>query len=473
MSVSYRLASGENTGSPPRVCVHGLLSTCDMNASARRQHFFRTIQFVLRGGVAACALAVLPCHVFAQTEDPGLPLATQEDPPVPTEPMKPPTTVQEAETMMGALYPDNGNATEQAPANPEGEPTRPWKLTLQAGASAIYDTNIFIAPRHPQADLLFTVSPGIKFAWGDWLAQQGNFLVAAYTLSGLLFVAHPGQDTIEQQGSLDAQWRLARLTLAMQFRFQDLSSANVDVGNRTRRLLYDTALLNKYELSEKTYLEANLYNHIADYSTEISSTEWIARFWFNYRPTPKLTVGSGASVGYLDVEHSPGQTFEQGLLRASYSATEKLSFEAYGGVELRQLETGDRAFPVLDISGSYRPFEATELKLTAYRKVQNSALLAGENYTVTGVTIEASRSVRAGWDLVLAGGYNYGGYSAASQRRATAREDSYFFVRPALRFEMAHRLHAEVFYLYQQNDSTYAPTAFHDAQVGALVRFDY
>ncbi len=400
-------------------------------------------------------------------------MATQDEPLTPAEPITPPTTVKEAEAMMEVLYPDDRNVADQTSANSDGEPARPWKLTLQGGASAIYDTNIFIAPNHQQADLLFTLSSGLKFAWGDWQAQQENFLVAGYTLSGLLFVDHPGQDTIEQQAALDAQWRLARLTLAVQFRFQDLSSANVDVGNRTRRLLYETTLLNKYELSDKTSLEANLYNHIADYSTEISSTEWISRLWFNYRPTPKLTVGAGMSVGYLDVERSPGQTFEQLLARASYSATEKLSFEAYGGVELRQLETGDRAFPVLNVSGSYRPFEATELKLTAYRKVQNSALLSGENYTVTGFTTEASRSLRAGWDLVLAGGYNHSDYSAASWRNATAREDSYFFVRPSLRFEVARRLHAEVFYLYQQNDSTYAPTAFRDAQVGALVRFDY
>ena len=444
-----------------------------MNVRAGRQKHSRTIRLILRGGIAACTLAMLPCHVFAQAEEPGLQTPTQDLPLAPAEPMVPPTTVDEADTMMATLYSEGRDVADETPANSDGESARPWKLTLHASASAIYDTNIFIAPRHPQADLLFTLSPGLKFAWGDWLVQENNFLVFDYTLSGLLFVDHPAQDTIEQQASLDAQWRLARLTLGVQFRFQDLSSPNVDVGNRTRRRLYETALLNKYELSDKTYLEANLYSNVDDYETEISSTEWIGRFWLNYRWTPKLTVGAGTSAGYLDVESSPGQTFEQLLARASYAATEKLSFEAYGGVELRQLATGDRAFPILNVSGSYRPFEATELKVTAYRKVQNSALLAGENYTITGFTAEASRSLRAGWDLVLAGGYNHSDYSAASRRDALAREDSYFFFRPSLRFEAARRFHAEIFCLYQQNDSTYAPTAFRDTQVGASLRFDY
>ena len=375
--------------------------------------------------------------------------------------------------MMSTLYPDDRDAAEAVPANSEGEPTRPWKLTLHGSASTIYDTNIFIASSHPQADTIFTLSPGLKFAWGDWLVQEHNFLVFDYTLNGLVFVDHSSQDTVEQQAALDAQWCLARLTVALQFRFEDLASPSVDVGNRTRRRLFETALLNKYELSDKTYVEANLYNNVDDYATEISSTEWMGRFWLNYRSTPKLTIGVGTSMGYLDVESSPGQTFEQGLLRASYSATEKLSFEAYGGVELRQLETGDRVSPILNATGSYRPFEGMEVTLSAYRKMRNSALLSGDNYTITGFAVEATRSFRAHCDFVFASGYNHSNYNAASQRDTPAREDSYFFVRPSVRWEVARRLQVEVFYLYQRNGSTYAPTTFHDAQVGALVRFDY
>lgn len=444
-----------------------------MNVRASRQERQRTIRLVLCAGTAACVLAVLTPGVFSQTEAPGLQMPILDVPMVPAEPMAPPTTVEEADAMTATLYPDDREIADPAPANSDGEPARPWKLTLHGGASVIYDSNIFIAPAHRQADLLTTLSSGLRFALGDWLAQQENFLVFDYTLSGLVFASHPSQDTVEQLAMLDAQWRRARFTFALQFRFQDLSSPNVDVGNRTRRRLYETALLNKYEISDKTYIEANLHSNVDDYSREISSTEWIGRFWFNYRSTPKLTFGAGTSVGHLDVEDSPGQTFGQLLVRTSYTATEKLSFEAYGGVEIRHLETGDRVFPVLNATAGYRPFEATEVTVSAYRKVENSALLAGENYTITGFTAEASRTVRAGCDFIFAGGYNHSDYSAASRRDATSRADSYYFVRPSLRFDVARRLHVEVFYLYQQNDSTYAPTAFQDTQAGALARFDY
>ncbi len=433
---------------------------------------WKPFRHFLRAGVAAAALAVMPCPVLAQSDEAAVEPMPQDPSLVPPVPMAPPTTMEQADALADTLYPDE-RAEDQVPASSQGVPTRPWKLTLHGSVSEVYDSNIFIASRHREADLVSTLSPGFKFTLGDWLEQKGNYVTLDYTLSGLIFADHSSQDAIEQEAALDAQWVQARFTFGLQFRFQDLTSPDIDVGDRTRRRIYETALLSKYEIREQVYVEANLYNVVSDYETRLSSYEWIGRFWLDYASTPKMTFGPGVSVGYLNVENSPSQTYERVLGRMTYSATDKLLFEADGGVEIRQAGHHDRVEPILNITGTYHPYEATELKLTASRKVQNSAALAGENYTFTGVDVEVSRTVRAGCDLVLGGGYGHSDYQPTESNRAREREDDYFFVKPSVRFLVAERLHVDFFYLYQENESTRGLSSFGDHQAGARIRFDY
>ena len=393
--------------------------------------------------------------------------------PVPPVLATPPTTVEEAQAFSDAYYGIDATAEVQQPDTPEGVPARPWKLTLHGGVSEIYDSNIFISDRHPQSDSITTLSPGLKFAWGDWQEQKANFLTIDYTLSGLLFAVHPAQDTIEQEAALDAQWALARLTMALQFRFEDLTSPDLDVGNRTRRRLFETGFFNKYALRDEESMELNLFNRVSDYQTQLSSYEWSGQCWFNSAPTPKLTVGPGFVAGYLSVELSPAQIYQQVLARVNYAADGKLSFGAYGGLEVRETGQGTRVEPILNVAATYLPTVATTLTLTACRKTENSALLAGEDYVSSAVSIEASRTVRSGCDLVLGSGYNHLDYLHTDGTEAPERRDDYFFVRPAVRFTVARRLSIELFYQYQRDESTRRVSSFGDHQTGVRLRFDY
>lgn len=390
----------------------------------------------------------------------------------PAVPITPPTTVDEADAMAKTLYgaPD---VPAEEPPNPEGQPARPWKFTLHGEVIAAYDSNIFITRRNPKSNYVFNLSPGFTFSWGDWKAQQESFVVVDYTLTQLLFVENPKEDAIEQEAVVDGQWRLAHFSIALHSTFEDLTSPDIDIGARTRRRLFRTGVIDRYDISDATYVEANFYNNISDYTTRLSSVEWIGRFWFNYKPTEKLTTGAGLSIGRLDVQHSPGQTFEQVLGRVIYAPTEKLSFEGDGGLEFRQIEGSDRVSPVFNIAGSYKPWEATEIKVAAYRKVENSASVAADNYTITGFSVEGKRTLRSGLDFVLAGGFNHSDYNGTTGHNVPLRIDNYFFIRPSLRFELARRMHIELFYEYQQNASTNLSTAFDDTQAGVEFRYDY
>ena len=445
-----------------------------MKPRADQTPFRERLGRLLRCGVAgAILLAVAPSRVVGQSEE-GTddPLPQSPSPALPVL-ATPPTTVEEAQAFSEAYYGTDATAQEQQPATPEGASTRPWKLTLHGTASELYDSNIFISDRHPQADAVTTLSPGFKLAWGDWQQQQANFLTFDYTLSGILFAEHASQDTVEQEAAFDAQLAFAQLTVALQFRFEDLASPDLDVGNRTRRRLFETVLFNKYALRDQESVELNLFNRVADYETQLSSYEWSGQFWFNYAPTPKFTVGPGFVAGYLSVERSPAQNFQQALARVNYAADGKLSFGAYGGVEVRETGQGTRVEPIINVAATYRPAETTAFTLTAHRKTENSALLMGEDYVSSGVSIEASRTIHSGCDLVLGGGYDHRDYYRTNRDETLERSDDYFFARPAVRFTVARRLSIEFFYLYQEDASTRHASSFEDHQAGVRLRFDY
>ncbi len=192
---------------------------------------------------------------------PAAPVTDQSPPPVP---IVPPTTPEEAAQLSQQLYPEPPESTPEPSAETNSE-QRPWKFTLSAKLGATYDSNIFIAPDHAKGDFIYSLSPGLTFAYGDFRLREENFIILNYDLGIIRFAHYTGEDAIEQQASLGAQMHFARLTLGLTFRFQDLSGPDVDAGDRTRRRLYETALLNRYELSDKTYAELNFQNNVNNY----------------------------------------------------------------------------------------------------------------------------------------------------------------------------------------------------------------
>ncbi|MBA3961434.1 MAG: outer membrane beta-barrel protein [Chthoniobacterales bacterium] len=197
------------------------------------------------------------------------------------------------------------------------------------------------------------------------------------------------------------------------------------------------------------------------------------RLWWNYKWSPELTLGGGLSGGILEVEESATQAYEQALGRMTYSATDKLSFELDGGIELRQTDETARATPVFSLTGTYLPFAATQLQLSAYRHVENSAVFVGEDYTATGVKLEARHTWRGSYDLILAAAYEHSDYQTVSGSSGPSRQDNAFVVRPAVQCKLRSWAQVELFCEYRHNASTLGRFSFRDSQVGLQVTFAF
>ncbi len=388
------------------------------------------------------------------------------------QPILPPTSADGADVLDRRLYSEFAN-DEAHIANEPGS-SKPYAILPHVAAVSYYDDNISLSDTNRQGALAFAVEPGVVLGLGDFRTEQGNFLMADYTGRWTSYLNHSSADAYEQFATVRAQLALAKWKFNTNFRFLDLNDVDIDSGTRTWRLIYDTVQVASYEISEKDFVELQGQNVIRDYQTGPGSVEWQGRGLYNYRLDPKLMLGAGFAGGTLNVEDSTGQTYQQVLLRSLYDATEKVSIQLQGGLELRQLGSGeDKVTPVMDLTGEYRPHPGTKFDLTGYSRNLSSSTSGNLDYTAKGVSLSVAQELGFSWLATLKGGYENNSYFYTDIRAASPREDNFYYINPAIQFRFTDHAKIELFYNFRQNESDNSVYAFTDNQTGIRFSFTY
>jgi len=184
-----------------------------------------------------------------------------------------------------------------------------------------------------------------------------------------------------------------------------------------------------------------------DQASLVGYTEYNTEDWFNYALNESMPVSVGVLAGYDDVAASQqNQTYEQLRARVRYNFTEKLTFDASVGGELRQYENGksDTFNPVFSLTGSYRPAERTTVSLTGYR-LQNASIFNGYNYTSTGATLSLSQGITDRFTAAASAGYYVLDYSSTTVALASY-SDEYYIARLSLDAKIVRHLTSQIYY---------------------------
>src|SRR5215210_5048663 len=144
-----------------------------------------------------------------------------------------------------------------------------WTLGLKASVSAFYDDNIFIQPENKEEDFIFTLAPNVSLTAGDFRYKENDYFSVDYTARGSLFVDHTSENSLEHDLGLELQLRWSKLVAGLRYRYQYMAGADVETGTRSNRQVSETAFTVKYEISDKTSVEADFYNTIYDYETQL------------------------------------------------------------------------------------------------------------------------------------------------------------------------------------------------------------
>ncbi len=419
---------------------------------------------------AACLAVVAICNVAAAQSLPEE-LSPTGDPAL---------SQERVDTGMTSLA---GRDTADEPAMPDGgapytppdaRPRKPYDFHFRATANANYDDNIFIQEKNAQDDFVTGFTVGATLGLGDVEKRKDAFLVASYDISPYFFAKHSSLDSIDHDASLRAQWHGALLTLGGVLRFLDLTGSDKDAGSRVNRKVYDAEFTAVYAYGEKTRLGAEFRLQQSDYSRRIDTTDINTSVWADYQLTPLIATGVGATLGYVDVQDSGGQVYEQLNGRATYALATKVNVGLSAGVEFRQVENGPSSVtPVFSLEADYSPYELLKLTLTGYRRVIPSIISRRENTDVTGVSFAVRERFLQKFEVTVTAGFENTDYHSEGSHYSVNRNEDYFFGRVDVSYILSEQWRIGTYFELRSNDSSEKYRSFDQHQTGVNVSFNF
>ena len=377
-----------------------------------------------------------------------------------------------------------------------------WGLDLfpYATANSFYDDNILISHTRPISDVHWIFAPGLTVTAGDiattvpgsvTLAQVRDltyyslmgdssrpqrFVGVNYTPGFNFYTENPQYNYIDQVENLSAGYNFSRLALGLD---QDYAYQHVKdngVGDLVAIAQFDTKLRGRYELSDRSSVEANLKYYWLTYPGEPYQGYQEVRNedWFNRLLGARLEVGLGAAFGFAFPQSSPNQTYQDALLRGVYHVSGKLDLRASLGLELREYasDQANSLTPVFSISAAYQPRASTTIGLEAHRNQQPS-YDSDYNYQTTGFNAGVRQQLSGALSAGLTGGYDYVQYLYTSSGPGNDRVDNLLWVKVSLNYEFSRHLTSSLYYTLQQDDSSLERYTYIDNMVGIQVDWRY
>ena len=338
-----------------------------------------------------------------------------------------------------------------------------------------YGTGIQSSPGQPRATITHQLQPGILFDIGTHWALD-------YTPT-LMFYSDPHfQNNIGQQATLTWGTTYEDWTLGLSQNYSQSSTPLVETGAQTDTETYGTALTGSYRFNTKISVDLSVNQNFqfVNQSTNITqalsnSREWSTMDWLNYEFWPRLNGAIGAGGGYVNVENSPNQTYQQLQARVNWRATDKLSFQLHGGGEDRQFQasgTPDLLNPIFGAAIQYQPFDQTKISINAERAV-NASYLQDEVTESTSVNGALDQRLFGRFYLDLSLGYGNTKYVASAGGISVGRSDDTYSFSAGFSGHFLTRGTYSLSYQYSNNSSSQSGFSFSSNQVALELGYAY
>nr|WP_246418003.1 outer membrane beta-barrel protein [Haloferula luteola] len=190
--------------------------------------------------------------------------------------------------------------------------------------------------------------------------------------------------------------------------------------------------------------------------------------------SPKTSVTAAFRSGRAEVEGSPDQTYQQATLALVWKPREKWSIHIKGGVESRDYAQGGDTHGIVDARVEWQPREGTTVFASAYQREEVSAVFAGQNIKVAGLSGGVRQKLGRRWVASLEAGWESSDYKqVAAGAAAAGRRDEVMFVRPSVEYSVSDDFRVGVGYRYERNTSNNNTYGYDNHQVGVELQYDF
>lgn len=365
-----------------------------------------------------------------------------------------------------------------------------------ASYSIVYDDNIFLEHKDKglvptkgnpgrDHDFVHTITPGLRLNAGDVAKRQSAYFDANYSLAVTRFTDYTGSDATDHNAKVELGGKLNRLGVSVSQTLvsaSDADAANLAANGRTKRKTWTTDVGFDYDVSEKTVLGLDLNQEIGDYQAPlVDSTDRSVGIRLDHQVLPKVKLGVGAVMGYLEVDGAgnPNSSYQQGLVRLAWAATEKLTITGDVGFEHRNVQAAGAKDPnelIFGLGAEWKASEQTVVSINAARGTKVSNANGTQLNQETSITTSVKHGLWEGVSLGLEGGYSLSQYSATTAAGAAGlRDDAYIFAKPSLTYKFIERAQASLFYQYRRNDSNLVSNGndFYNNQLGLELSYRF
>jgi hypothetical protein len=333
-----------------------------------------------------------------------------------------------------------------------------------------YDDNIFISPVKT-ADFITHLSPAVDFEKGDRTSTHTPYLNAYFASTLFFYAQNPAQNRQDYNADVYYQYQWTRLTLGIDQNYQHLTDPSIDIGNFADRDIYTTAVNGSYVYNDKLSLFATGTQRITSYlsGSSVNTNEWDADAYALYQVTPKLSLGGGPQISFIDISGAPNESHEDLLLHARYNPGGKITAELTAGAEYLQYQDNlnpGHVLPIFNLTGDYTPWDGTTFSISASRQTAVSYDVTGETYVNTSVQAGVRQEVFQDVFFTATASYTMTNYEFGSEQvQGPRRKDNYYAVSVGVEWSPKEWLKAGANYQRSQDDSNFAQNTFNDNQI--------
>jgi hypothetical protein len=351
-----------------------------------------------------------------------------------------------------------------------------------AELKAYYDSNLTLADQKEEEDFIWRISPGIEFGVGEFRGEKGNYVTLDYTMTGSIYTKYSDYNALDHDVAMRAGWRTAKFTANLLQSYTTSNGKQVESGSFVDQEVYLTGLALKYDVSDKTFAELNGRQSFVNSDSIIrdgadvqltSVNEWAVEGWFNYKFSEKVSIGAGPTVGWRDLhDHAEPDTVSS-IVKGSYLLSDKVAFVGASGLMFSQFQGDEEEGPnlVLELGGTWKALQNTQVSLDVYRRDQVSYSIVSENYFATGFRATLQHQFREKYFFTLQGGYENLDFYGTADAVESNRNDDYFWLSPVVAFQADDHTTVGVFYQFRDRNSDELGFDFVNHQAGLFAKY--